>query len=124
MGLFADFQHEHVKRPRHVRGNELNTLRKRTAAAQMAESLRVPGRFDFPILDAVGRAEMHQHDCYVLARRDGSRLFVDSRTFLPVRFTTATTAIDGASDLAMDAYNAPLSIVAPVGAVSMASLFH
>jgi hypothetical protein len=91
---------------------------------KMAESLRVPGPFDSSILDAVGHAEMHQHDCYVLARRDGSRLFVDSRTFLPVRFATATTAIDGASDLAMDAYNAPVSIVAPVGAVNMASLFH
>lgn len=90
----------------------------------LAESLRHPGISDSPLLDAVGSADREQHACYVLSRRDGSELFIDRQTLLPVRFTTLATNMDGASNVSLDRYNAALSIKAPAGAVSMESLLH
>lgn len=90
----------------------------------MADSLRGPTGLGSPILDTVGSAELDHHSCHVISLQDGTKIYVDRDTLLPVRYTTAAKSTDGASDLSLDGYNAPVSITAPAGAVSMESLFH
>jgi hypothetical protein len=90
---------------------------------ELTGSLWHPTADDSPILDTVTAATIDGHDAYVLSRRDGSKLYVDQQTLLPVRLNNSTTSAYGPCSLGVDHYNAVVSIVAPSGAVNLLSLF-
>lgn len=88
----------------------------------LAASLKKPAAGSSPVLDSVSSAQVDGNKVYVISQKDGSKLYVDQKSLLPVRLVNSASSADGAASIDIDDYNAKVSIVAPAGAVSMTTL--
>ena len=91
---------------------------------QFATMLRHPDSAKQAKLDTVTTALIVGHQTYVLSQQDGSKLYVDQQTLLPVHLDEPASSQDGETSITFDDYNAHVSIVAPVGAISMSAVFN
>jgi hypothetical protein len=90
--------------------------------ADLATTFRNDGSGSGTVLDTVTAANLNGHQVYVISKKDGSKLYVDQTTLLPVRMVNSAASTGGAVSIDFDRYNAKVSIVAPSGAVSMNSV--
>ena len=88
----------------------------------LSDELRHPTKDDSPMLDPVTSAAIDGHQTYVLSQQDGSKLYVDQHTLLPVHMNNSAKSPGGESSVHFDRYNAAVTIVAPTGATDMTTL--